>query len=115
MGFTNASIIELGAKHLLSVLASESSIRYSRFYDGSEETSRQLEDAIGLDPESRGWYSVEHIIDLAVYELSEQGIVGTNNLDETLVDGEPNYEIFLTARGKQALVRNERLRFWDVE
>ena len=115
MGFTNATLIEAAAKHLLSILHSESPIRYSRFYDGSDKTSQRLADAIGLEPKSRGWYSVEHIIDLAVYELEKQGVVKTRFLDERLMDGEPDYEIILTSRGKEALVRNERLQFWDAE
>jgi hypothetical protein len=115
VGYTNAHVIELGAKHLLSILAQESPIRYSRFYDGSEETSRKLEEAIGLEPACRGWYSVEHIMDLAVYELSEQGIVQTKSLNEKLVDAEPDYEIFLTPQGKQAHLQKDKLQFWDAE
>ena len=111
MGYTNATVIELGAKHLLSILAHDSSTRYSRFYDGSEETSRKLEDAIGLEQECRGWYCVEHIMDLAVYELSVQGIVETKILNESLVDGEPDYEIFLTPRGQQAHLQKDKLNF----
>jgi hypothetical protein len=115
MGYTNADVIELGAKHLLSILVHESPIRYSRFFDGSEKTSRKLENAIGIEPARRGWYPVEHIMDLAVYELSDQGIVQTKSLNEKLVDGEPDYEIFLTPRGKEAHLRNDKLQFWDAE
>ena len=115
MGYTPASRIESGAKYLLSLLAQESPIRYSRFYDGLEETSRKLADAIGLEENLRSWYSAEHIIDLAVYELIEQGIVQTKQLTEKLVDGEPDYEISLTVSGKNADAKKEKLKFWDAE
>jgi len=115
MGYTDATVIESGAKHLLSILAQQSPIRYSHFYDGSEATSEKLADAIGIEVECRDWYSVEHIMDLAVYELSEQGIVETKDLDEKLPDGELDYEISLTSRGKQACLHKEKLKFWDAE
>jgi hypothetical protein len=115
MGYTSAARIESGAKHLLSLLSQESPIRYGRFYDGLEETSRKLADAIGLEEDLRSWYSAEHIIDLAVYELSEQGIVQIKQLTEKLADGEPDYEISLTASGKNAYAKKEKFKFWDAE
>jgi|ERR1700722_6654456 len=115
MGYTNASVIESGAKYLLTLLAEQSPIRYSRFYDGTEETSEKLENATGIEDECRDWYCAEHVMDLAIYELSEQGIVETRNFNEKLSDGELDYEIFLTPRGRQACIQNEKLKFWDAE
>lgn len=115
MAVTDAQEIEKGAKYLLSILAQESPVRYSRFYDGSEDTSQKLADGIGIEEECKDWYCAERIIELAVYELSEQGIVETRKLDELLTDGERDYEIILTARGRQAHLENAKLSFWDAE
>lgn len=115
MAYTNASVIEMGAKHLLSLLAMESLVRYSRFYDGSEETSLKLEEAIGIEEECRGWYCAEIIMDFAIHQLAEQGIVESKELDEKLADGQKDYEVYLTPRGKQALLQNATFRFWDAE
>jgi hypothetical protein len=115
MGYTPASRIESGAKYLLSLLVQESPIRYSQFYDGLEETSGKLAEAIGLEEDLRNLFCAEHIIDLAVYELLEQGLVQTKQLNKKLVDGEPDYEISLTPAGKKAYAQNVKIKFWDAE
>jgi hypothetical protein len=38
-------------------------LRPSRFYDGTEETSEKLENAIGIEDECRDWYCAEHVMD----------------------------------------------------
>lgn len=111
MGYTSADKIANGAALLLGILSKESPIRYSRFYDGSEETFHKLAVALGLkeNDEDRG----PGIIDLAVFELVQQGVVETRKLEEPLADGEKDYEIKLTEDGRRRNMAD--LKFWPAE
>lgn len=99
---------------MLSVLIVNSPVRYSLFYDGTEDTSQKLAKAIGIADKDRDWYCAEHVIDLAVFELEEQAIVEKKELPTSLPDGEPDYEIALTEQGRSPHVEQE-LEFWDAE
>jgi len=115
MALTSSSVIEKGAERLLSLLATQSPIRYNRFYDGTEETAARLAKAPGFDESDRSWYCAQQAIDLAVFELSKLGLLETSQLDETLSDGERDYEILLTAKGKRQVLLKSKLTFWDAE
>lgn len=114
MALTPAHIVEKGAMHVLSILKDTSPVRYSVFYDGEEKTSDALAVALGLE-EAKDWYCVEHIIDLAVYELEVQGIVGVRELPDLLVDDTNDFEITLTDKGRQLNCSVGGLKFWDAE
>lgn len=114
MGLSPAGAIERAARHVLFVLSKEPQITYHRFYDGTAETASALEAAV-VEEVCRGWYSAENLIDLAVYQLAEQGIVETQELPTLLPDGEADYSISLTARGRKALANNVKLKFRHAE
>ena len=112
MAATPANVIKDGAHYLLSVLESESSVPYSRFYDGEDDTHAALNKALGLEDD---WYCAEVILDLAVSQLEEQGLVTTTPLDTFLADGESDYLIAITDAGKKWSTERYRLQFRDME
>lgn len=114
MGYLYASAIERGAKHVLGLLQRERKLTYRRFYDGTNETAQQLEQAV-VPEEARGWDSAELIIDVAVAQLEAQGLVETQTLDDDLADGEKNYSIAITAKGEKVLAGCLRMTFRDVD
>ena len=100
-------------KYLLDRLLDATKLPYSTFYDGTDATHDQLTKSVGLEDD--GWYSPEHLVDLAVYELEEQGIIETEELATTLEDGENDYLIRLTTEGREKLVGGYQPKYWDAE
>jgi hypothetical protein len=58
-----------------------------------------LRRGIGINDDDDGWYCAEHLVDIAVVQLEDQGIVAIEQLASTLVDGETDYLIKLTEDG----------------
>lgn len=115
MGYTPGDMVERGARYLLDVLNQCGEVDYSRFYDGTDETHRELNRALGLDDD---WYCAEHIIDLAAFQLEEQEVVTISELETYLADGEPDYRISLLPRGRRYAASKQlrdRLTFHDAE
>jgi len=115
MGAQPAHLIEKAAMYLLSVLMTTEVIDYDYFYDGEERTWLRLIEGLGIPCADADWYCAEALIDNAAYELEEQGIVRCEWLVSTLVDGEPNYRIILTAEGKDKLSQGVKLTFYPIE
>jgi hypothetical protein len=112
MGFAPGEMIEKAGRHLLTVLKEEGQVRYSRFYDGSEDTHEGLLHAFGLTSD---WYLPELLMDLAVYQLARGGVVRTTKVPDRLADGENDYLIELTEEGRGFLVSGEEFRFRGVD
>jgi hypothetical protein len=55
--------------------------------------------ACGIAPEDGDWYSPELAFDLAVGEMEAAGLVETEDLEQALADGEPDYRIRMTREG----------------
>src|SRR6266496_3402943 len=102
MGYSSADAIQGAGKYLLDRLLEAPKLPYSTFYDGTDATHEQLTEAVGLEDD--GWYSPEHLVDLAAYELEEQGIVSIQELTSKLADGENDYLIELTAEGRKKIL-----------
>ena len=115
MGLRPAELIGQAATYLLSILETSRTIEYSAFYDGTEETNRKLCAGIGISPEDGEWYSAEALMDNAVGQLEQQGIVQTEFLEDLLPDDEPNYRITLTDSGRALFKRGFRPSFFDSE
>ena len=115
MGYLPGEIIKSGGDYLLSILKWEPQIEYCRFYDGTEETRKRLRERLGLSEEDADWYSVELIMDLAVSQVEEMEFVEVTELEELLADGEPNYRIELTPKGRDFIVKAESYTFPDIE
>lgn len=111
MAASPASLIETAAKHVLARLRERGELRYSdEFYDGSDEMHEALMRALGLDDD---WYSAEGLIDLALCQLEEQGVVERDELDSKLADGEADFVIRWAEGGEHASMSD--LRFRDME
>lgn len=115
MGYRPAELIEQAANYLLSILQTRGSVDYSEFYDGTNEANEKLCAGLGITPEDGEWYSAEGLMDNAVAQLEDQGIVQTELLESLLVDKEPNYRITLTTAGRMALDRRFKFSFYDAE
>jgi hypothetical protein len=113
MGYSAASAIEGAGKYLLDRLLAATKLPYSTFFDGTDATHDQLTKSVGLEDD--GWYSPEHLVDLAVYELEEQGIIETEELTTALEDGEHDYLIQLTEEGRKKLACGYQPKYWDAE
>lgn len=120
MGYSYANDIEKAGIYLLGLLKAEASVRYSRFYDGEDESQEALLRGMGYGPalDAEDDYvpeCPEHLMDLAAVELEQSGIVTTTELDDLLADENQDYLIELTDKGRGFLEREERFRFWDAE
>lgn len=114
MGYSDAGAIEQAGTHLLGLLKVEGRVRYSRFYDGSDETHGELKKALGIEDDD-DWYCPERLVDLAAWQLEVGGIVTLTTLDDLLADGEQDYLIELTDRGRSFIERGERFQFRTAE
>ncbi len=92
MGYVHASSIAKAVQHLLAILETEKSVRYSRFYDGTDECHENLRAALEDDDELG---SPELLMDLAAAQLEELGIVRRVDLEDKLADEENDYRIEL--------------------
>jgi hypothetical protein len=113
MGTASRYFIENAARYLLSALETREFVDYSTFYDGTEATEERLRRAVEPDPEEDS-QSPELMMDLAVGQLIEQGIVERNDLESELSDGEKDYRIAWTEGGREK-ARKGPLVFYDVD
>jgi hypothetical protein len=97
------------AEYLLSILADEPFIRYSKFYDGEESTETALRQGMGISDDDADLYSAEALMDDAVWQLAELGFVESEILPDLLSDGEPDYAIRLTTSGTEFLASGAAL------
>ena len=115
MGFLYAGNLKAAGDYVLKLLKEKNSVRYSEhFYDGSEELPRKLRIAFGFEPDDE-WNSVEILVDEAVGELAVKGIVETTILPEKMMDGENDYQIALTEKGKAFLASGQEFKYWDLD
>jgi hypothetical protein len=122
MGYSYANNIEKAGLYLLSLLRIEQRVRFSRFYDGTDETEEALLRGMGYGPAIDGVAEDDYVpdnaatlMDLAAAELEQGGIVKKAMLEDLLEDGHQDYLIELTESGRAFLGRGERFRFWDAE
>lgn len=94
MGYASADRIEKAVRFLIPILRAEKWVKYSRFYDGTDECHGRLCASLGEDPDYDE-DEAEVLMDLAVEQLLELGVVRRVDLDEKLSDGENDYRIEL--------------------
>jgi len=107
--------IKCAGDYLLRILREQGRVKYSEFYDGSDETRLKLLQGMEMDEETADWYSAEALLDDAVFLFERRGIVAISRLEEKLADGHNNYEIVLTAKGKQFIKSKQKYTFPDLE
>ena len=93
--------VERAGRYLMDLLKTEPLIRYSRFYDGTVETAKALNRTLGLD--ENDWPPEEGLMNWAIDELEEVGLVKTEDLPNILADGYSDYEVSLTDAGRDFL------------
>ena len=97
------SPLELARAHLMEILAGEGTVRYSRFYNPNPDPEAGLRVLFGLERESD---SAAVLMDDAVWDLKQAGLVTTADLPERLMDGNPDYLIELTEKGRSAVAED---------
>ncbi len=115
MGYSHAENIRTAGAYLLRLLSEETTIEYTRFYDGTDDTRLALYASLGLTEEDGEYYCAEHLIDLAAAQLEAQGFIHTETLSSKLADGEPNYSIRLAADARGRFASGEEPKYWDAE
>lgn len=86
------------------------------FFDGTEATEVLLLDGMGsLSNSEASGVSLEYCMDLAVFQLEELGVVKHKFLSDELVDGNLDYEISLTDRGRVLINNKQRFHFHDAD
>ncbi len=122
MGYSAAHNIEKAGLYLLAILKVEGSVRYSRFYDGTEEMEETLLRGMGFGPAIDGDAEDEYVpenatglMDIAAEELARGGIVKTTELADLLAQDVQDYLIELTDKGRAFLERGERFPYWNAE
>lgn len=111
MGYCPAEPLTNGARLVLDALKESERVAYSYFYDGTDARDQFLMVELGLEDD---FYGVASLIDFSVTQLEEAGLVTTRDLDTTLADGEPDYEIRLTPQGKQLLASGATFTCHDL-
>lgn len=104
------SPLERARAHLLEILAGEGAVWYSRFYNRNPDPEAELRALFGLEHE---WESAAVTVDQAVWKLHQAGLVTTTDLPERLMDGESDYLIELTEKGRAAVAESRAARADD--
>lgn len=107
------------ARYILSLLRDTSAIRYSEhIYDGSMARHERLLKEIQLDDPNDG-HSIESLIDEALDQLEEQGLLLVKELNTKLVDGDNDFLIELTFDGREVLTNKRsfelQTRFYEED
>ena len=106
-------MIEKAAVYLLKVLMEKKDISYDYFYDGTVERHSKLNKEIGLTDKEAEWYVAEMLIDIAAIQLEVKGVVKIKELESELSDGEKNYRIILTGKGRTKIEKGVKFRYYS--
>jgi hypothetical protein len=112
MGFVSGQQLSPGGAYLLGILRAEGAVPFSRFYN-TETDYAALAAAAGI-----GEPDEEHahvLIEFAAGQLEHAGLVSFANLPDELIDGERDYRIELTEKGKRFVEAGRAFRFRDMD
>lgn len=98
MGYIPAEPLTKTGQVVLALLHERRRVEYNYFYDGSDERHETLTKELGLDDD---WISPELLVDEAVGQLAQAGLIETRDLEAKLADDETDYEIILTSKGRE--------------
>src|ERR1051325_2944525 len=116
MGFVSGECLRIPGMHLLNILKAEGSVRYSRFYGPGteiEDLAKQLRE-MG-DDNSQLDEHAHVIIEFAAHQMKRRGIVTFTVLDDDLIDGEKDFLIALTDKGKAFVASGQDFPHWDMD
>lgn len=100
MGRARGKDVKTAVNYLLSILANEPTVNYSRFYDGTAKTAKTISRGMGFEWHEYfddGYAAI--MLDIAAGWLAEHDYVECRELPNELVDGDKDYEITLTNDG----------------
>lgn len=112
MGFVSSEQLNSGGAYLLGVLRAEGAVPFSRFYN-AETDYAALASAAGIDESDADHAHV--LIEFAAGQLGDAGLVSFNELPDELIDGERDYRIELTEKGKRFVAAGGNFRFRDMD
>jgi hypothetical protein len=110
MGFLYKHQQEQASKYIFDCLKGKDYLDFDYFYDGTEETGQKNIEALGKE-----YDNATAIIDITIIELEHRGAISIEKLRDKLPDGEYNFRIRLTEKGKRVLNNEERLEFQDLD
>ena len=115
MGYVYEHTIRDAASYLLEILDKSPEAAFSTFYDGTDETAERVHKGVGID-----WAPAEEgvalrALEIAIGQLENQGLLTTCPLDSKLADGESDYLISLSPKGKSWCSERFELQFHDAE
>lgn len=117
MGYICADYMTPASKHLLNLLKEKGTIHYGgTYYDISDERLEKIRKEMGFtedDPEDTSYPPI--LIDFVVGQLERKGLVITEQLDEEMSDGEPDYTITLTEAGRGFVESGQAFKHWDMD
>jgi hypothetical protein len=118
MGWVNGSDLKPAGDYLLGILKAEGSVPYSRFYNRDTDYAALAAAVAGRGEEDdEDDVDEEHVhlmIEFAAGQLEDAGLVMFTPLDRKLVDGEPDYTITLTDKGRAFDSSGEAFRYRDM-
>ncbi len=112
MGYVSKSRVEHVALFLIELLKEKGSVDFDYFYDGTDETEMKLNKALEYPKDDE-----ESVIlmDIAISELEDMGIVETKQLSSKLADDEFNYRTRLTYEGEKIIKSGQKMEFRDLD
>jgi hypothetical protein len=111
MGWVSSHAMKPAGDYLLGILKAEGSVPFSRFYNDDTDYAA-LAKAAGVD---ESYEDHAHIlIEFAAGQIEAAGLVSFTQLEATLIDGERDYAITLTDKGRSFLVSGQRFRYRDM-
>lgn len=112
MAFVSNSMVQPGGDYLLGLLKQKGSIRFSFIYNKNTDYKALAAEA-GID---ESYVDHAHIlIEFAADQLVRAGIVSYTTLPEKLIDGERDYLIELTEKGKSFVESEAAFRYRDMD
>ena len=118
MGYVCGEYLKPAGAYVLKLLKENGSLRYNEnfYFDGKEEPLERVRVAMGFtdeDPEDTSYPPI--LVDWAVGQMERKGLVVTEHLPVTMADGEPDYTITLTEKGKEFLASGREFKHWDMD
>lgn len=112
MGYVSKNVVEHVALFIIELLKEKEHVDFDFFYDDTAETLVKLNKALKYPEED-----VESVVlvDIAISELEDMGIVETEQLSSKLADDEFNYRTRLTDEGKEIIKSGKKLEFRDLD
>ena len=112
MGCVSAERIDRAVPVIFQKLQGNGIFLYSEIYDGSERTHQELNMNLGADDHH---CPAEILVDLAVFQLENAGFLETEPLGTKLADGENDYRVTITQKGRKFVKSGKIFRCESVD